>query len=78
MIEILQNYDLTKINSFGVSASARFFAVVRNEEELQELFSMKEFQKNSKLFFRSSSSFLARECTFTTESGIRSSVSSVA
>ncbi|MEK7219424.1 MAG: UDP-N-acetylmuramate dehydrogenase [Patescibacteria group bacterium] len=42
-MEILQNYDLKKLNTFGISVNAKFFVEVHSEEDLKELFVMEEF-----------------------------------
>jgi len=57
-VEIKRDYDLSEFNSFGVSARAKFFAVVENEEDLQQLFSGLEFKKNKKLFLGGGSNIL--------------------
>ena len=38
MIEIKKNYDLTKLNTFGISAWAKFFVELNDEKDLEELF----------------------------------------
>ena len=58
MIEILKNYDLTKLNTFHIKASAKFFAEIKNEEEIIELFSTSEFKDNEKLFLGGGSNIL--------------------
>ena len=35
-MKIEQNYDLSKLNTFGVSAKAKFFVEIRDEKELKE------------------------------------------
>ncbi len=66
-MEIKQNYDLTKLNTFGVSAKAKFFAQIENESDLQELFKHKEFfaqsgsanrKQNQKIFLGGGSNIL--------------------
>jgi len=42
-MQILRDYDLTNLNTFGVSARAKFFVEIKNEEELGELFKREEF-----------------------------------
>ena len=37
-MKILENYDLIKLNTFGVSACAKFFIEIENENEIVELF----------------------------------------
>ncbi|PIP69247.1 UDP-N-acetylenolpyruvoylglucosamine reductase [Candidatus Nomurabacteria bacterium CG_4_9_14_0_2_um_filter_32_10] len=42
-IKILENYDLKKLNTFGISVRAKFFVEINNETDLEELFKMEEF-----------------------------------
>jgi len=58
MIKILENYDLTKLNTFGINAKARFFVEINSEEDLKELFNTKEFQENEKFFLGGGSNVL--------------------
>lgn len=57
-MEILKNYDLTKLNTFGISAEARFFVEIKNEQDLMELFKAPEFKDNEKLFLGGGSNIL--------------------
>ncbi|MBY0376521.1 UDP-N-acetylmuramate dehydrogenase [Patescibacteria group bacterium] len=57
-MEILQNYDLSKLNTFGVPARAKFFVEVSNEAELKELFTNSLFKDNEKLFMGGGSNIL--------------------
>lgn len=57
-MKILENYDLTPLNTFGISARAKFFTEVANEAELKELFNSPEFQNNEKLFLGGGSNIL--------------------
>ena len=57
-VEILKNYDLTKLNTFGVKAYTKFFVELRKESDLEELLKLKEFKENSKLFLGYGSNFL--------------------
>ncbi|MBP7006982.1 MAG: UDP-N-acetylmuramate dehydrogenase [Candidatus Pacebacteria bacterium] len=57
-MKIEQNYDLTKINTFGIRAEAQFFVEINKEEEIYELFSTDEFKKNPKLFMGGGSNIL--------------------
>lgn len=47
---ISENYDLTKLNTFGVSANAKFFVEIEEEKDLAELFILPEFKNNKKIF----------------------------
>lgn len=58
MIEILKDYDLTKLNTFGISAKARFFVEIKKERDLIELFQTSEFRENEKLFLGGGSNIL--------------------
>jgi len=49
-MEIQGNYDLTRLNTFGVSARATYFIALETETEIPALFSLSEF-KNKKRFF---------------------------
>lgn len=57
-MEILKNYDLTKLNTFGVSAKAKFFTEIQNEGDLKDLLVSKEFKENDKLFLGGGSNVL--------------------
>lgn len=57
-MQIFQNYDLTKLNTFGISATAKFFAEVESEEDIEGLFSAEEFKNNKKLFLGGGSNVL--------------------
>jgi UDP-N-acetylmuramate dehydrogenase len=58
MIEIKKDYDLTKLNTFGISAHAKFFIELNNELNLMELFLSSEFKNNEKLFLGGGSNIL--------------------
>lgn len=60
-MEIKQNYDLTKLNTFGVSVRAKFLVEVKNESEITELFGMPEFKNNKRIFLGGGSNVLFRE-----------------
>ncbi len=55
---IEHNYDLTKLNTFGISAHAKLFAEVNSETELKEIFSSSEFKENERLFLGGGSNVL--------------------
>jgi len=57
-MKILKKYDLAKLNTFGIKAKAEFFVEIKNEEDLKELFFLKEFKKNEKLFLGGGSNVL--------------------
>lgn len=58
MMKILENYDLKKLNTFGIKAEARFFVEIKNEQDLMELFKTPEFKNNEKLFLGGGSNIL--------------------
>ena len=45
-MEILRNHDLTKLNTFGVSAKAKFFTEIKSEADLEKLFTLPDFKNN--------------------------------
>ena len=57
-MKIVGNYDLIKLNTFGISAKAKFFAELENETDLKELFGAPEFKNNTKLFLGGGSNVL--------------------
>ncbi|OIO29092.1 UDP-N-acetylenolpyruvoylglucosamine reductase [Candidatus Nomurabacteria bacterium CG1_02_31_12] len=57
-MKIIENYDLVKLNTFGVFANAQFFIEINNEDDLKELFSCPEFKDNKKLFLGGGSNVL--------------------
>ena len=58
MIQVRRDYDLTKLNTFGIYARAKFFVELEQEADFPELFSAPEFQKNKKLFLGGGSNVL--------------------
>ncbi|MEK7080794.1 MAG: UDP-N-acetylmuramate dehydrogenase [Patescibacteria group bacterium] len=57
-MKISKNYDLTKLNTFGISVSAKFFIEVHSETDLKELFNLPEFKQNKKIFLGGGSNVL--------------------
>jgi UDP-N-acetylmuramate dehydrogenase len=57
-MEIILDYDLTPLNTFGVPARAKLFTELKSEQDLQELFSCLEFKNNEKLFLGGGSNVL--------------------
>lgn len=57
-MQILQNYDLTTLNTFKVKAEAKFFVSLETEDDIKELFDSPEFKNNSKLFLGGGSNIL--------------------
>src|SRR3989338_4698661 len=57
-MKIKKNYNLSKLNTFGIGAYAKFFAEVNTEAELEELFRSPEFKSNEKVFLGGGSNLL--------------------
>src|SRR3989344_1733387 len=57
-MKILQDYDLASLNTFGISARAKFLTEVGSLAELEELFTLPEFKQNKKIFLGSGSNVL--------------------
>jgi len=57
-MKIEQNYNLFKLNTFGISANAKFFVEVYSETDIKELFNTQEFKTNPKLFLGAGSNVL--------------------
>src|SRR3989344_5071931 len=57
-MEIKQDYNLSKLNTFGVDVSAKFFAALEKEKDIAELFQLPEFRENKKIFLGGGSNVL--------------------
>jgi UDP-N-acetylmuramate dehydrogenase len=57
-MKIQNNYNLSKLNTFNISAKAKFFAEINDENDFKELFSILEFKNNEKLFLGGGSNIL--------------------
>ena len=57
-MKIERNYNLSKINTFGISVNAKFFVEVSSEADLKELFNTSEFKNSAKLFLGGGSNVL--------------------
>lgn len=57
-MKILQNHNLFKLNTFGISVNAKFFIEIKKEGDLMELFSLPEFRNNKKIFLGGGSNIL--------------------
>ena len=55
---ILKDYDLMKLNTFGVPAKAKFFVTLESEVDLLALFNDPIFKNNEKLFLGGGSNVL--------------------
>lgn len=60
-MKIERDYDLQKLNTFGVPARTKLFTSVSTEEELGELMATREFKENPKLFLGGGSNVLFTE-----------------
>lgn len=57
-MKIFQNYNLSKLNTFRISAVAKFFVEIKEEKELKELFTNPVFIENKKFFLGGGSNIL--------------------
>lgn len=57
-MQIQKNYNLAKLNTFGISALAKFFVEIKSEDELAQLFTLPEFKQNKKFFLGGGSNIL--------------------
>ena len=49
-MEIKKNYNLSKLNTFGININAAFFVEIKSEAELIELLKMPQFKQSKKMF----------------------------
>ncbi|MFA5778066.1 MAG: UDP-N-acetylmuramate dehydrogenase [Candidatus Paceibacterota bacterium] len=57
-MEILRDYNLSELNTFGIKVNAKFFIEIASEKDLTELFNSPEFRQNEKLFLGGGSNVL--------------------
>jgi UDP-N-acetylmuramate dehydrogenase len=57
-MKISKDYNLKELNTFGISAQAKFFVEVVSEDNLVELFGLPEFKNNQKIFLGRGSNVL--------------------
>ncbi len=57
-MQIYKDYNLSKLNTFGIDANAKFFVEIKTEKDLVELFDSPEFKENNKLFLGGGSNVL--------------------
>jgi UDP-N-acetylmuramate dehydrogenase len=57
-MKIQKNYNLSKLNTFGINAYASFFVEIKSETDLQELLNLPEFKENKKIFLGGGSNIL--------------------
>lgn len=53
-----RNYNLSKLNTFGINVNAAFFVEVESEKELTELFNLPEFKENERILLGGGSNVL--------------------
>lgn len=58
MIAVEKDFSLKHLNTFGIDASAKFYAQIRNADELRELLSKSEFQETRKMILGGGSNIL--------------------
>ena len=59
-MEIKKNYNLSKLNTFGIDVNADAFAQVESEADIKELFNLPEFQQSKKIFLGGGSNVLQK------------------
>ena len=57
-MELFTNYDLTNLNTLGVSARAKYFVEIKNKNDLEALLQLPEFIENKKIFLGGGSNIL--------------------
>ncbi|MEK7539199.1 MAG: UDP-N-acetylmuramate dehydrogenase [Patescibacteria group bacterium] len=57
-MKIQTNYNLSKLNTFGISVQAKFFVKITSEIDLKKLFNTPEFKNSEKLFLGGGSNVL--------------------
>ena len=60
-MKIEHDYNLSKLNTFGIKIKAKFFVEIDNETDLSELFILPEFRQNKKIFLGGGSNILFTE-----------------
>jgi UDP-N-acetylmuramate dehydrogenase len=60
-MKIYKDYNLSKLNTFGVLVKAKFFVEARKEEDLVEIFIAPEFKNVNKMFLGGGSNILFRK-----------------
>lgn len=55
---IEKNYNLSKLNTLAINANGKFFAEIKSEADLAELFVLPEFKENKKMFLGGGSNIL--------------------
>lgn len=57
-MQIQENYNLSKLNTFGISVNAKFFVEARKEQDLIEIFNLPKFKNIKKIFLGGGSNVL--------------------
>jgi len=60
-MKIHNNYNLVKLNTFGIEINAKFFTEIQSETDLKELFGLPEFKRNKIIFLGGGSNVLFTE-----------------
>ena len=60
-MEVKKNYNLSKLNTFGINVSAAFFVEVESERDLSELLNLTEFKENEKIFLEAEVPFFTKD-----------------
>ena len=63
-MKIEKDYNLSKLNTFGIDVNAKYFVEVKSEADIKELFNLPEFKQDKKMFLGGGSNVL-----FTKNSG---------
>jgi UDP-N-acetylmuramate dehydrogenase len=64
MITIQENVDLTSLTTFGIKSTARYFAVIKNSEQLKALLELQIFHESKKLVLGGGSNILFTKIFF--------------
>jgi UDP-N-acetylmuramate dehydrogenase len=57
-MKIQKNYNLSKLNTFGINVNAKFFVEVKSEVDVAKLFNLAEFKESEKIFLGGGSNIL--------------------
>src|SRR5689334_7643535 len=57
-MKVQTNYDLTELNTLGVTAHAKKFVAIQTVQDITELFGLPEFQQSKKVFLGGGSNVL--------------------
>ena len=57
-MQVKKNYNLSKLNTFGIKVNAEFFVEIHDENDLKGIFNLAEFKENKKMFLGGGSNVL--------------------